>query len=89
MSVCVSVHVCALRTMEPDKKSRCVLFLTLAIIFDVVGLILFFLGIFAPFSFWDFFILSGSLLIFISLVFWIFWYLGGLTVPYRELLLPK
>ena len=75
--------------MEPSEKGRCTLFLALAIIFDVVGLILFLLGIFASFSFWDFFILSGPLLIFVSLIFWIFWYMGSLTVPYKELLLPK
>ena len=74
--------------METSEKGRCHLFLALAIIFDVVGLILFFLGIFASFSFWDFFILSGPLLIFFSLFFWIFWYMGSLTVPYKELL-PK
>ncbi|KAL7826653.1 hypothetical protein AOLI_G00318620 [Acnodon oligacanthus] len=54
----------------------------------VVGLILFLLGIFAPLSFWDFFVLTGPIIIFLSLVFWIFWYLGNLTVPYQQLL-PK
>ena len=80
------VHVPA---MDTSSMGRCVFFLILALIFDVVGLILFFLGIFAPLSFWDFFVLSGPLLIFLSLVFWIFWYLGSLTVPYEELILPK
>jgi len=65
---------------------RCALFLVLAILCDVVGLVILLVGIFAPISFWDFFVLSGPLLIFISLVFWIFWYLGNLTVPYAELL---
>lgn len=64
-------------------------FLALAVIIDVVGLILFFLGIFAPLSFWDFFVLSGPLLIFLSLVFWIFWYLGNLRVSDEELSLTK
>uniref|UniRef100_A0A4W5RQR4 Transmembrane protein 238 like n=1 Tax=Hucho hucho TaxID=62062 RepID=A0A4W5RQR4_9TELE len=67
------VHVPA---MDTSSMGRCVFFLILALVFDVVGLILFFLGIFAPWSFWDFFVLSGPLLIFLSLVFWIFWYLG-------------
>lgn len=65
---------------------RCVLFLVLAVVCDVVGLVLFLVGIFAPLSFWDFFVLSGSLIVFLSLAFWIFWYLGNLTVPYKELL---
>lgn len=65
---------------------RCFSFFALAIFFDVAGLALFFVGIFAPLSYWDFFVLSGSIVIFLSLVFWICWYLGNLTVPYRQLL---
>ncbi|KAK9534573.1 hypothetical protein VZT92_007012 [Zoarces viviparus] len=64
-------------------------FLSLAVILDVVGLILFFVGILAPLSFWDFFVLSGPLLIFSSLIFWIFWYVGNLTVTEEELNLVK
>ncbi|KAK2916879.1 hypothetical protein QQF64_025539 [Cirrhinus molitorella] len=71
-----------------ERVGRCFLFLFLAVLFDVVGLVLFLVGIFAPISFWDLFVLSGPIIIFLSLVFWIFWYLGNLTVPYRELL-PK
>lgn len=66
---------------------RCLLFFFIAVLLDAVGLILFFVGIFAPFSFWDFLVLSGPLLMFVSLVFWIFWYLGNLEVPMEELLL--
>lgn len=64
-------------------------FLALALILDAVGLILFFVGIFAPLSFWDFFVLSGPLLIFLSLVLWIFWYMGNITVSEEELNLNK
>lgn len=74
-------------TMEQGKCT--VLFLSLAVILDVVGLLLFLIGIFAPLSFWDFFVLSGPLLIFLSLVLWIFWYMGNLTVSEEELNLPK
>lgn len=66
-----------------------IFFLTLAVVLDVAGLILFFVGIFARLSFWDFFVLSGPLLIFLSLVFWIFWYMGNLTVTEEELNLTK
>lgn len=64
-------------------------FLVLALILDLVGLVLFFVGIFAPLSFWDFFVLSGPLLIFLSLILWIFWYLGNLKVSDEELNLVK
>lgn len=73
--------------MEQNKCSST--FLALALILDIVGLILFFIGIFAPLSFWDFFVISGPLLIFLSLIFWIFWYMGDLTVSEEELNLPK
>ncbi|GAA6085414.1 uncharacterized protein LOC107571536 [Tachysurus ichikawai] len=65
---------------------RCFGFFLLALVLDVVGLLLFLLGILAPLSYWDFFVLSGPIIIFISLVFWIFWYLGNLNVPYQQLL---
>lgn len=67
---------------------RCMVFFFAAIFLDVAGLILFFLGIFAPFSFWDFFVFSGPLILFLSLVLWILWYLGNIEVPLEELL-PK
>lgn len=72
-----------------EKGNYPVAFLSLAVIFDIIGIILFFLGIFANLSYWDFFVLSGPLLIFLSLVFWIFWYMGSLTVSEEELNLPK
>lgn len=73
--------------MEQGKYT--IAFVSLAVILDVIGLILFFVGIFAKLSYWDFFVLSGPLLIFVSLVFWIFWYMGNLTVSEEELNLPK
>ncbi len=72
-----------------EQRRSTIVFLSLAVILDVVGLILFFVGIFAPLSFWDFFVLSGPLLIFLSLIFWIFWYMGNLTVSEEELNLKK
>lgn len=67
---------------------RCLLFFFVAVFLDAAGLILFLVGVFAPISFWDFFVFSGPLIIFLSLVFWIFWYLGNLEIPMDELL-PK
>ncbi|KAK7175427.1 hypothetical protein R3I93_002363 [Phoxinus phoxinus] len=69
-----------------ERVGRCCIFLFLAILFDVVGLVLLLIGIFAQISFWDFFVLSGPIIIFLSLVFWIFWYIGNLTVPYHQIL---
>ncbi|KAK6301805.1 hypothetical protein J4Q44_G00278580 [Coregonus suidteri] len=67
---------------------RCLLLFFIAIFLDAVGLILFFLGIFAPFSFWDVLVFSGPIIIFLSLFFWIFWYMGNLEVAVDDFL-PK
>ncbi|KAK9529974.1 hypothetical protein VZT92_011518 [Zoarces viviparus] len=60
---------------------RCLLLFFIAVLLDAVCL-----GVFAPLSFWDFLIFSGPLIIFLSLVFWILWYLGNLEVPMEEVL---
>ncbi|NXK08468.1 TM238 protein, partial [Herpetotheres cachinnans] len=64
---------------------RCAVILLLAVLCDVIGLIIFFVGIFAPLSSWDFFVYLGALLLAFSLVFWIFWYTFNIEVPFREL----
>ncbi|XP_041832588.1 transmembrane protein 238 [Melanotaenia boesemani] len=63
----------------------CLPLFLLAIIFDVLGLILLFIGIFANLSigdrfYGDFLIYSGSLIIFFSLGFWLMWYVGNVRV---------
>ncbi|NWR77616.1 TM238 protein, partial [Centropus unirufus] len=64
---------------------RCGVLLLLAVLCDVAGLIILFLGIFAPLSSWDFFVYLGALLLACSLVFWIFWYTFNIEVPLKEL----
>lgn len=64
---------------------RCALILLLAVLCDVIGLIILFVGIFAPLSSWDFFVYLGALLLACSLIFWIFWYTFNIEVPFREL----
>uniref|UniRef100_A0A3B3SH56 Transmembrane protein 238 like n=1 Tax=Paramormyrops kingsleyae TaxID=1676925 RepID=A0A3B3SH56_9TELE len=68
-----------------SKGVRCLFFFILALVFDIGGLVIFLLGIFASFTFWEFFVLTGPIIIFLSLIFWIFWYLGNITAC----LLPK
>lgn len=74
------------------EQNRCAtVFLSIAIFLDIVGLILFLIGVSTPgvLAYWDFFVFSGPLLIFLSLVLWIFWYMGKLTVSEEELNLPR
>lgn len=65
---------------------RCLLFFFIAVFLDAAGLILFLIGVFASFSFWDFLVFTGPVIIFFSLAFWIFWYLGNLEVPVEDFL---
>lgn len=63
----------------------CVYLFLSAIVFDVIGLILLLLGIFANLRidgrfYGDFLIYSGSLLIFFSLGCWLMWYVGNIPV---------
>lgn len=58
----------------------------LAIAFDVLGLIVLFVGIFANLRiddrfYGDFLIYSGSLIIFSSLACWLMWYVGNIQAP--------
>ncbi|XP_057392240.1 transmembrane protein 238-like [Balaenoptera ricei] len=64
---------------------RCALFLGLALVLDVVGLVLLLLGIFASLDFWDFLVYTGSLILAFSLLFWIIWYSLNIEVPLEKL----
>ncbi|KAE8577190.1 hypothetical protein XENTR_v10004465 [Xenopus tropicalis] len=64
---------------------RCSLLFIIAIIFDVAGLILLLVGVFASLTAWDFYIYTGAVIIALSLVFWMLWYTGNVEVSNKEL----
>ncbi|XP_026551867.1 transmembrane protein 238-like [Pseudonaja textilis] len=77
--------------MARNCYGRCAIFLAIALIMDVAGLTLLLVGGVGrptvdgrPFQ--DFLMLTGGLLLFLSLLCWLFWYSGNLSgVPLEEL----
>lgn len=76
------------------KELRCIgsclpLFV-LAIVFDIIGVILLFVGIFGDVRrngvfYGDFLIHTGALLLFASLAWWLMWYVGNIKVEDESL----
>ncbi|KAM9209453.1 transmembrane protein 238-like [Dugong dugon] len=64
---------------------RCVFFLYLAILVDVVGLVLLLVGIFASLSYWDFLVYTGALILVLSLLLWTTWYSINIEVPLEQM----
>lgn len=73
--------------MEPvyGGLGRCVCCFWLAVAFDIVGLLVLLLGVFASVFFYDLLIYAGAIVIFLSLIWWVFWYSGNIEVPPAEL----
>ncbi|XP_076852235.1 transmembrane protein 238 [Brachyhypopomus gauderio] len=64
---------------------RCSCAFWLAVAFDVFGLIILLVGVFADLFFYDFLIYAGAIIIFLSLIWWVFWYTGNIAVPPEDL----
>ncbi|RXN01998.1 Transmembrane protein 238 [Acipenser ruthenus] len=71
--------------MEAVGLGRCSCAFWLAVAFDIVGLGILLLGVFANLFFYDFLIYAGAIIIFLSLIWWVFWYTGNIEVPPQEL----
>ncbi|XP_074511141.1 transmembrane protein 238 [Sebastes fasciatus] len=73
--------------MEPEYRGlgRCVCCFWLAVAFDVFGLLVLLLGVFVNVFFYDLLIYAGAIVIFLSLIWWVFWYSGNIEVPPAEL----
>ncbi|XP_026109622.1 transmembrane protein 238 [Carassius auratus] len=69
----------------PGGLGRCSCAFWLAVAFDALGLIILLLGVFGDLFFYDFLIYAGAIIIFLSLIWWVFWYTGNIKVPPEEL----
>ncbi|XP_072204916.1 transmembrane protein 238-like [Excalfactoria chinensis] len=69
----------------PGGLGRCVVAFWLALAFDAVGLAVLLAGVFADVFFADLLIYAGGIGIFLSLIWWVFWYAGNLEVSPEEL----
>lgn len=63
---------------------RCRHFFWLGVVFDTVGATLLFTGVFAHLLFYDLLLYLGSIIIFFSLLWWVFWYTGNIELTPEE-----
>ncbi|XP_068193412.1 transmembrane protein 238-like [Antennarius striatus] len=69
----------------PRGLGRCAVCFWLAVAFDSLGLVVLLLGVFVNVFFYDLLIYAGAIVIFLSLIWWVFWYSGNIEVPPAEL----
>ncbi|XP_068161542.1 transmembrane protein 238-like [Antennarius striatus] len=64
---------------------RCKCSFWFAVAHDVLGVFIMMVGVFGGLVIHDLFIYAGAIIIFLSLIWWVFWYTGNIDVPPEEL----
>ncbi|KAF6125385.1 hypothetical protein HJG60_009864 [Phyllostomus discolor] len=67
-------------TRERTSLGRCRHFFWLGVVFDTVGATVLFTGVFIDLFFYDLLLYLGSIIIFFSLLWWVFWYTGNIEL---------
>ncbi|KAL1278865.1 hypothetical protein QQF64_025538 [Cirrhinus molitorella] len=85
-----SILIHLLKMMALRCIGSCLPLFVMAIIFDIIGVILLFVGIFGDVRmhgvfYGDFLIHTGALLLFASLALWLMWYVGNIRVKEESL----
>ncbi|KAM8836908.1 transmembrane protein 238-like [Spinachia spinachia] len=83
MSTFVQVEPFAERRYGGVGRCKCSFWLAVA--HDVVGVLVMSAGVFGGLVIHDLFIYGGGIIIFLSLIWWVFWYSGNIDVPPEEL----
>lgn len=76
--------------VEPEEKrhdgvGRCKCSFWFAVAHDIIGVPIILVGAFGGFVIHDLLIYGGAIIIFLSLIWWVFWYTGNIEVPPEEL----
>uniref|UniRef100_A0A3B3BMY6 Si:dkey-16i5.8 n=1 Tax=Oryzias melastigma TaxID=30732 RepID=A0A3B3BMY6_ORYME len=77
--------------MEPVSErrhggvGRCKCSFWFAVAHDILGVLIMMVGVFGGLVIHDLFIYAGAIIIFLSLIWWVFWYSGNIDVPSEEL----
>lgn len=64
---------------------RCACSFWFAVAHDILGVFIMMVGVFGGLVIHDLFIYAGAIVIFLSLIWWVFWYSGNIDVPPEEL----
>ncbi|XP_023560431.1 uncharacterized protein LOC111813568 [Octodon degus] len=71
-------------TGKRPRLGRCKHFFWLGVVFDTVGAVVLFTGVFADLLFYDMLLYLGSIIIFFSLLWWVSWYTGNIELLPEE-----
>ncbi|XP_017271610.1 transmembrane protein 238-like [Kryptolebias marmoratus] len=83
MSTSVQVEPVAERSH--GAVGRCRWSFWFAVVHDILGVFIMMVGVFGGLVVHDLFIYIGAIIIFLSLIWWVFWYSGNIDVPPEEL----
>ncbi|XP_040885112.1 transmembrane protein 238-like [Toxotes jaculatrix] len=83
MSTCVQVEPVMERRYGGVGRCKCSFWFAVA--HDILGVFIMMVGVFGGLVIHDLFIYAGAIIIFLSLIWWVFWYSGNIDVPPEEL----